>query len=247
MSRGHRASSGGPACSSPSTNTLGVVATPARMPPRKRALDRARRRLASVGVEARHVEPEPLRARPQVRVLETALVGEQRVVHRPERVLSAGRLGGAGGGVGARVARATGKWRNATRRSQLASRARAPRRTGTRSRRRRSPRAPSGRGRGRPGRPAAAARSRGAQEPSSASKMRFAPGRSPGECGLVAPAHAASGPIRTSARCGKPPGCSTPNAAHAAPLGSKSESCSIVDAELLAERLLRLVASQDTP
>ena len=32
----------------------------------------------------------------------------------------------------------------------------------------------------------------------------------------------------TSARCGKPPGCSTPNAAVAAPLGSKSESCAIV-------------------
>ena len=42
----------------------------------------------------------------------------------------------------------------------------------------------------------------------------------------------------TSARSGKPPGCSTPNARQAAPLGSKSESCSIVDAELLLERLL---------
>jgi len=50
---------------------------------------RADRFGAPVGVERRGVEPEPLGARPQVRVVETALVGEQRVVHRPEGTLAA--------------------------------------------------------------------------------------------------------------------------------------------------------------
>ena len=57
---------------------------------------RGHRGVAPVGVEAREVEPEPLGARPQVRVLQPALVGEQRVVHRPERALAARGLGGAG-------------------------------------------------------------------------------------------------------------------------------------------------------
>src|SRR5919109_102645 len=42
---------------------------------------------AAVGLEALEVEPEPFRPGPQVRVLEPALVVEQRVVHRPERAL----------------------------------------------------------------------------------------------------------------------------------------------------------------
>ena len=46
------------------------------------------------------------------------------------------------------------------------------------------------------------------------------------------------GPISTSARCGKPPGCSTPNARHVAPLGSKSDSCSISMPSCSPERLL---------
>ena len=88
-----------PACSVPSRNALGVVTTPARTPERKSALTRRDHRVrAAVGVEAGDVEPEPFGALPQVRVLEPALVGEQRVVHRPERALQRGGLGGAGRG-----------------------------------------------------------------------------------------------------------------------------------------------------
>ena len=58
----------------------------------------------AVGVEALEVETEGLGARPQVRVLEPALVVEQRVVHRPEGALRGGRLGGVGGGLRPRVA-----------------------------------------------------------------------------------------------------------------------------------------------
>ncbi len=50
---------------------------------------------------------------------------------------------------------------------------------------------------------------------------------SPGEAASWLHSTTPSGPMSTSARCGKPPGCRTPNARQAAPLGSKSESCSI--------------------
>ena len=74
----------------PSKNSVGVVATPARTPARKSSRTRSGDRVrAAVGVEAGEVEPEPLGARPQVRVLEAALVGEQGVVEGPERVLAA--------------------------------------------------------------------------------------------------------------------------------------------------------------
>ena len=109
--------------------------------------------VAAVGVEAREVEPEPLRARPQVRVLEPALVGEQRVVHRPERALAAGRLGRAGRRERARMRAADGEVAERdAQRQRRAGAARARRRTGTRSRRRRrrAARRPA-RGRGRPG------------------------------------------------------------------------------------------------
>src|SRR3954454_14274433 len=61
---------------------------------------------AAVGIEARDVEPQPLRALPELRVLEAAGVGEQRVVHGPDRALGRRGLGGRCRGPGARVARA---------------------------------------------------------------------------------------------------------------------------------------------
>src|SRR3954447_13260337 len=61
---------------------------------------------AAVGVEARDVEPEPLRTFPEVRVLEPPLVGEQRVVHGPEGALDGGGLGRGGRRPRARMARA---------------------------------------------------------------------------------------------------------------------------------------------
>ena len=192
-------------------------------------LDRLR---APVGVEARDVEPEALGALPQVRVLEAALVGEQRVVHRPERALRRRRLGRRGGRRG-RAGGSRGRGSGGRRRAAAARAGapRAPRRTGTRSPRRRRPAAlPPAPGRDRRGRRAAAVPSRAPLRPaaaSSASKIRFAPGRSPGEAASWLHWTTASGPIITSARCGKPPGCSTPNARQAAPLGSKSESWAI--------------------
>ena len=87
----------------PSTNAVGVVTTPARTPSEV-ALDALGHGVgAPVGLEALEVEAERLGARPQVRVLEAALVGEQRVVHLPERALARGRLGRARRGPGARV------------------------------------------------------------------------------------------------------------------------------------------------
>ena len=101
----------------------------------------------------------------------------------------------------------TGKWRKRPRSAELPAGGRpAPRRTGTRSRRRRSacerrrrprtwsssPTAPgSAPSRGRSSPPAPARASRSA---ASASKIRLAPGRSPGDVGLVAPAHDLVGP-----------------------------------------------------
>ncbi len=50
-----------------------------------------------------------------MRVLEPGLIGEQRIVHLPEAPLQAGRLGRARGRPRARVATRTGKCRNTTR------------------------------------------------------------------------------------------------------------------------------------
>ena len=53
----------------------GVVTTPARMPRTKVALDALEHRVAAaIALEAIEIEPELLRARPQVRVLEPRLV-----------------------------------------------------------------------------------------------------------------------------------------------------------------------------
>ena len=97
--------SGRPEWRSPSTKSVGVVATPARTPAFQSAAMRSSHRLgAAVRVETRDVETETFGPLPQVRILEPSLVGEQRVVHLPEAPLQAGRLGGAGGGPGTRVA-----------------------------------------------------------------------------------------------------------------------------------------------
>ena len=85
------------------------------------------RRIAPVGLEAVDVEPEALAARPQMRVVEAALVGVERVVERPERPLARRRLGGVRGRrARAGAAAASAKWRKQTRSGQLpASRAAA--------------------------------------------------------------------------------------------------------------------------
>ena len=76
---------------------------------------RGHRGVAAVGVEAREVEAEPLGPRPQVRVLEPALVGEQRVVHLPEGALAAAASAAQAAAKARGWAPRTGKWRNATR------------------------------------------------------------------------------------------------------------------------------------
>ena len=81
------------------------MTTPARTPARKSRCTRVKHGVAAaVALEALEIEPEPLRALPQMRVLESPLIGEQRVVHLPEAALQPGRLGRAGRGPGARVA-----------------------------------------------------------------------------------------------------------------------------------------------
>src|SRR5687768_2898023 len=67
----------------------------------------------------------------------------------------------------------------------------------------------------------------GSEIAQSASKMRFAPGSSLGERAWWLHLTTPSGPMTTRARCGNPPGCRTPKARHVAPLGSKSDSCSM--------------------
>ena len=64
---------------------------------------------AAVFVEPVDVKPESLRAIPQMGILEPTLVGEQQIVHLPEMPLEPCRLGRAGGGPRARMARANGK------------------------------------------------------------------------------------------------------------------------------------------
>src|SRR5206468_1008303 len=54
---------------------------------------------------------------PQVRILQTALVGEQQLMHLPEPALHGRRLGGAGGGPGSGMARAN--WEMAEDQSDL--------------------------------------------------------------------------------------------------------------------------------
>jgi hypothetical protein len=84
---------------------------------------------APVGVEALEVEPELLGARPQVGVVDAALVGEQRVVEGPERTLQRGRLGRRGERGRRGCLAFSAKWRKTTRRA----RPRSSRSTGQRA------------------------------------------------------------------------------------------------------------------
>ena len=209
-----------------------------------------RRRRAPVGVEAREVEPEPLGARPQVRVLEAALVGEQRVVHRPERVLARGRLGRAGGGQRPRVARAHREVAEGDAQRQPASRGldRGAERAlvvpvDDHQRGAAGPRTRSSGPSGGSGAEPRSVRPRAA----SASKIRLAPGRSPGEGASWLQRTTPSGPISTSARCGKPAGCRTrtpgtrrPWARSPTAARCRSPSCSL-------NAVCDHVASQETP
>jgi hypothetical protein len=80
-------------CRSPAAKSVGIVATPAFTPPEVVSDAVTHRVRASVGLKALDVQAQALGACPQVRVLKPALVGEQRVVHLPERVLMRRRIG----------------------------------------------------------------------------------------------------------------------------------------------------------
>ena len=81
----------------PSTNSVGVVITPARMPERKsRSTRSATAGERRSGSKRSRSSPSRSRALPQVRVVEVALVRQQRVVHLPEAPLQRGRLGRRG-------------------------------------------------------------------------------------------------------------------------------------------------------
>ena len=76
---------------------------------------RGHQRVAAIGVEAREVEPQVARALPEMRVVEPALVGVQRVGEGPERALRGGGLGGAGDRHRALVLARSAMWRKTTR------------------------------------------------------------------------------------------------------------------------------------
>jgi hypothetical protein len=83
---------------------VGVSATPAARP--SRTSHACGHRVGPpVGVQPLDVEPQRGRARPQVRIVDAALVVVDRVVERPERVLRRGRFGRQRGGDRARVLR----------------------------------------------------------------------------------------------------------------------------------------------
>jgi len=103
-----------------------VVATPARTPAPELLVDAGRDGVrAPIDVEAGEIEPEPLGRLPQVRVLEPPLIGEERVVHRPEGALETRRLGARAAASARGWAARTGKWRNTSRASSSARRATA--------------------------------------------------------------------------------------------------------------------------
>jgi hypothetical protein len=74
-------------CRWPAAKSVGVVATLPH-PPEVVSDAVTHRVRTSVGLEALDVQTQALGACPQVRALKPALVGEQRVVHLPERVLT---------------------------------------------------------------------------------------------------------------------------------------------------------------
>ena len=87
------------------------MTTPQRTPARNEAFAREHGVGAAVGVEALHIEAERLCAGPQMRVLESPLVGEQRVVHAPERALQSRRLAAHAAGHARGCEERTGKCR----------------------------------------------------------------------------------------------------------------------------------------
>ena len=183
--------------SAPPANAAGVPVTPARIPVSKsrrtRSATAAERRSA---LEALEVEAERSRALPQVRVVDVALVGVDRVDHLQNA--PALERGGLGRGVQRRRARVlAGEREMADARAAAGAsriRSQAARSAGRRGRDRRSPPAPRrGRGRRAPDRRTAALVSSriASASPSaaSASKIRLAPGISSGVGDSCDPAH----------------------------------------------------------
>jgi hypothetical protein len=81
-------------CRSPPANSVGVVAT-VRSPQPEVVSDAVTHRVrTSVGLEALDVQAQALGACLPVRVLKPTLLGEQRVVRLPERVLRAAASAG---------------------------------------------------------------------------------------------------------------------------------------------------------
>ena len=183
-----------------SANSVGVVTTPARTPERKSRCTRSStaslRRSAS---KRSRSSPSVRGALPQVGILQPGLIGEQRVVHLPEAALARGCLGRAGRRPGPRMTgadrevaehqpdrqvgqalvqgSAVGTLEVGVLDQQHAGRPGRGRgrRPGRRDRRRAARSA-----HGRPGRRRAGPDGPPAQPPR-ASKIRLAPGRSPGE------------------------------------------------------------------
>ena len=90
----------------PSTNAVGVPETPARTPLTMSRSTRARTAFrAAVAVEALEVDPEALRALPEVGIIDAAAIGVERVAHLPERALHPGGLRGGVKRRGPRVLR----------------------------------------------------------------------------------------------------------------------------------------------
>jgi hypothetical protein len=80
-------------CAAPSPRRASASSPPLPHPPEVVSDAVTYRVRASVGLEALDAQTQALGACPRVRALKPALVGEQRVVHLPERVLRRRRLG----------------------------------------------------------------------------------------------------------------------------------------------------------
>src|SRR4051812_161841 len=82
----------------------------------------------------------------------------------------------------------------------------------------------------------------------SASKIRFAPGRSPSDSARWLHCTTPSGPTMTSARAEHPRAANhAPNARDASPFGSKSDSCSIETPSFSRNAVCEYEWSQETP
>ena len=221
-------SPGTPGCASPATNRVGVVTTPARTPGAEVALHPLLHRRPSGGRASKRSRSRPSRSRalPEVRLVEVALVVEQRVVHLPEAALQRPAASAAPASTRARgCLETTGKCRN-TRRTGSSPRIRCARaqygtlvvavldhrRGAARPRTWSSAPAAAGAGRG----PAAAVLR------SSASKIRFAPGISSGRGRRVATSATVAVRARSSrarARCDRARRCRRRTASRPRPSG----------------------------